>query len=239
MNQDLLQAILAMDAYNRTGADDTPRNLVVDGTRIGNVNVLSGANGVSEDRSSGFFAQVYQDVFTQQKTISYRGTDFTPASELIKDGVNGWTVGAGIYTATQAQEAAQFFQRVVANGNPNQTLADLYNANVLLTGHSLGGGLAGFVASIYKSQSNTRIFDSMAFAAAAAGALAGAQPVMLYSPDGTPLGLGVDAAVQAVRDIFFEGEAPATIGSSTIGGYSVSGQIISPGPFPTGWAGAS
>jgi uncharacterized protein (DUF1800 family) len=50
--------------------------------------------------------------------------------------VFGWSVGAGIYTASQAQLAAQFFQQVVANGNPNQTLADLYNANVLLTGHS-------------------------------------------------------------------------------------------------------
>jgi hypothetical protein len=57
---DLFLAILAMDAYNRTGSLGTPQNLVLpDGTRIGNVNVLTPeVGGVLEDRSSGFFAQV-------------------------------------------------------------------------------------------------------------------------------------------------------------------------------------
>ena len=43
-NSDLFQAILAMDAYNRIGGDVTARNLMVDTTSLGNVD-LSDAKG--------------------------------------------------------------------------------------------------------------------------------------------------------------------------------------------------
>jgi hypothetical protein len=72
MNPDLFRAILAMDAYNRTGGDVQGRSLAVEGSKIGNVTVGL-ARGVD---SSGFFAQSYIDETTQQKFISYRGTDF-------------------------------------------------------------------------------------------------------------------------------------------------------------------
>lgn len=63
-------------------------------------------------------------------------------------------MGAGDYSAVQAELAAQFFQQIV--GGPNHTLGDLDNANVLLAGHSLGGGLAGLIASIHH-QSGVKI----------------------------------------------------------------------------------
>jgi hypothetical protein len=66
---------------------------------------------------------------TGQKIISYRGTDFNQVLELGKDVAYGWSVGGGLYSATQARLAAQFFQQVVGNGSTTQTLADLYNAN--------------------------------------------------------------------------------------------------------------
>jgi len=208
---------------------------VVETTSLGNVD-LSDAKG---DNASGFFAQSYVDQTTGQKIISYRGTDFAPTSQFLKDGLNGWTVGVGVFTAAQAQFAAQFFQEVAGNGATDQTLSDLYNSNILLTGHSLGGGLAGFVANLYQQQSAVRIFDPMAFALAAQRALVAAQDVMLYDSEGQEIGMGADAFVQQVRDTFFRGEKPTVIGSSSIGSYSVSGQVISPGPFPTGWVAAS
>jgi Ca2+-binding RTX toxin-like protein len=224
-NSDLFQAILAMDAYNRVGGNVTSRNLAVADTgSIGNVEI----SVTGGDNASGFFAQSYVVQGTGQKIISFRGTDFVPTPERSKDILYGWSVGAGLYTENQAQLAAQFFQQVVANGNPNATLADLYNANVLMTGHSLGGGLAGFLATIYKSQSNTRIFDPMAFALAAERALVGAQDVQLYDSEGHPTGMGADAETQQIRDIFFRGEKPTAIGSSGIGSYSIVDQILSP-----------
>jgi hypothetical protein len=50
MNPDLFRAILAMDAYNRTGGDVQGRSLAVEGSKIGNVTVGL-ARGVD---SSGF-----------------------------------------------------------------------------------------------------------------------------------------------------------------------------------------
>jgi hypothetical protein len=145
MSKDLLLAILAMDSYNRTGPRETPVGLSLpDGTLIGNATVLSGAGGVLEDRDSGFFGQAYS--LGGQKVISYRGTDTSTNGELAKDIFNGWRVGGGSISSAQEALAAKFFQQVVGNGSTNGlTLNDLYSADVTPTGHSLGGGLAGFV----------------------------------------------------------------------------------------------
>jgi hypothetical protein len=46
MTNDLFPAILAMDAYNRTGDQRTPQGLILPGgTMLGNATVLSGAGG--------------------------------------------------------------------------------------------------------------------------------------------------------------------------------------------------
>jgi hypothetical protein len=63
--------------------------------------------------------------------ISYRGTD-----NILADMQTGWTTGAD-HLSSQAKLAAGFYYAVKA-AHPTAT-------NVL-TGHSLGGGLAGFVA---------------------------------------------------------------------------------------------
>jgi len=110
VTNDLFLAILSMDAYNRTGAQQTPVGLVLpDGTMLGNASVLSGDGGVLEDRSSGFFAQAYQ-LQNGTKIISYRGTDTTTGSEFAKDALYGWVTGGGAYTNAQAELAAKFFQ---------------------------------------------------------------------------------------------------------------------------------
>jgi hypothetical protein len=73
MTNDLFLAILAMDAYNRTGPRGTAVGLVVPDGPIGDATVLSGPGGVMEDPFFGFFAQAYD--LGGQRIISYRGTD--------------------------------------------------------------------------------------------------------------------------------------------------------------------
>jgi hypothetical protein len=218
-NSALFQAILAMDAYNRVGDDVSVRNLNVTGNSIGNV-TLAGAKGVN---SSGFFAQSYIVNGTGQKIISYRGTDTATDSETSKDVLSGWTVGGGLYSVAQAKLAAQFFQQVVGNGSPSLTLDDLYNANVLLTGHSLGGGLAGLVASIYH-QSGIKIFDSMDFTRAAQNLLDAAKVVEHFDEFGS---LGFYPTDVPANSLFFLGGSPVSLNSFGQINYSVQGQGLS------------
>jgi hypothetical protein len=70
--------------------------------------------------------------------------------------LSGWSSSLGFSTASEAQEALTFYNQVVARvGGPD---------NVILTGHSLGGGLAGFVADLNGVQAD--VFDNIPFGAA-------------------------------------------------------------------------
>lgn len=147
----LMQAILAMDAYNQgynTGLDHGQ-------TEIGNAEVIlqSDINEGSDARDAGFYAVAYN--YAGGTVISYRGTDnpsfFSDAESGGGDIWTGWSVGLGSFLAEQARLAAQFFEAVEDT-----------TSNVLtLTGHSLGGGLAGIMASIYGRTAT--VFDSMPF----------------------------------------------------------------------------
>jgi hypothetical protein len=73
---------------------------------------------------------------------------------------NDWTAGAGFTIADQAGLAMAFYHQVT--GNP--IYADSA-PGVVLTGHSLGGGLAGLVSAL--SGANAVLFDHMPFGVAA------------------------------------------------------------------------
>jgi pimeloyl-ACP methyl ester carboxylesterase len=74
----------------------------------------------------------------QGKTIiSYRGTDFTPDTDYATDKIEGWPLGGGNFLHDQTRLAADFLDAVQADGAPK---------SVILTGHSLGGGLAGYLS---------------------------------------------------------------------------------------------
>ncbi len=210
MTNDLFLAILAMDSYNRTGPRNTPSGLVLPvNDQIGDATVLAGPGGVMEDPSTGFFAQAYD--LGGQKIIAYRGTD-----DLIKDPIFGWPTGFGYYSNAQAALAAQFYQQVVGSGSGSLTLDDLYSANVWLTGHSLGGGLAGFVSAIYQQQ-KADLFDPMPFQDAA---------TYLYNRTKTVVGGGdLDMDVDA-RNLFFLGSEPSPINVTGIASYEVIGQAL-------------
>jgi Lipase (class 3) len=131
-NEDLFMAILSMDSYNR-GYNP---GIAISGTQIGNATFTLGSDqpaaGLPEGVAAGFYAAAYD---TQWGTvISYRGTDINDGLPSADDVLNGWQIGGGSYTASQFALSTEFLE-TVAGGRDAL-------ANITLTGHSLGGGLA-------------------------------------------------------------------------------------------------
>lgn len=164
---DLFKAILSMDSYNRgygSSLDfniyDENGNIVIpsdaSGTMLGSVEILASSSTIlaDSDLAIGFYALAYQ-LPDDSVTISYRGTDGPPL-----DAENGFGVGAGLVWTAQSEMAFDFYTAVAdsmagISGSPPQA------ANISLTGHSLGGGLAGLVGAAY-GRSGT-LFNNMAF----------------------------------------------------------------------------
>ena len=138
----LINAILAMDVYNR-GVNP---GLVVSFNTIGSYQVVAG----SLEWTGSFQAATYQLVGDPTtRVLAYRGTD------QIAD-VLGWLGGAGIVGwPTQFPEAEAYFKTWGTT------------AHVSLTGHSLGGGLAGYIAAV--NDKPAYAFDAMPFEFAAEG----------------------------------------------------------------------
>ncbi len=85
--------------------------------------------------------------------ISYRGTDNLPVDSLF-----GYGVAAGVSDVNQGALASGFYRTVAGEIDPR-------TANISVTGHSLGGGLAGLVGAVYGKEG--ALFDNMPFEAAA------------------------------------------------------------------------
>ena len=109
----------------------------------------------------GFSATHYKWTDSRSIThdvLSYRGTDLNSSNLPEFDDVwNGWIIGAGFSGASQAALAVKFYDAVL-NPDPDEIAV---TANVELVGHSLGGGLAGFVAS--HSGGEAYVYDHMPF----------------------------------------------------------------------------
>lgn len=168
MSDNLMLAILAMDSYNR----GPEQQLFISGTQLGNATLLD-LPPSAEAQSSGFYATAYtwtDENGNPETVISYRGTNIGSAASFIADATNGFGVGAGFGHGPQAVAAIQFFQQVAEAEDPSLApggadAGDWQSANIVLTGHSLGGGLAGFVGAIYDEQAT--LFDNMTFNTAA------------------------------------------------------------------------
>lgn len=177
LQPELFKAILAMDAYNR-GYD---ASIELNGTQVGNAaittdSVLLGTtevNGETIDRHEtiGFYALAYD--YNGETVISYRGTDYptTEPKEVVIEGVRvpvdifyGWTLGSGYSDSPQGKMAVEFYHEVLKADNGGVAI-DPRMGNVSLTGHSLGGGLAGYLGSLYHKKAD--VFDSMTFSRAA------------------------------------------------------------------------
>ena len=162
MNPDLFLAILNMDSYNRgynPGILDLPLRGQIGNARIGSLDLL----GVDEAKyaewqSVGFYAASYH--LNGENVLVYRGSD-----DRVLDVIDGYGTGIGLSFSPQAilaLEAAQNlagFSRYSANHQSMQ--------NLVLSGHSLGGGLAGYVGGLYGSKAV--LYDPMMFSAAVQG----------------------------------------------------------------------
>lgn len=151
ISNELFHAILAMDAYNRgPGAKLTGLSDAI-GTKLGNATVI----GSVADPADGFYAIAYE--LNGKKIISYRGTDDTSFFSTSSDLWNGWVQGAGIISS-QSEDAIHFYERISGKSVFEQ------NPGVVTTGHSLGGGLAGYIGALSNGQAY--IYDAMPFGAA-------------------------------------------------------------------------
>jgi serralysin len=144
---EFMNALLSMDVYNRGG---DYRGLNVEFTQLGDYSLRLGS-----DVSWGFFqAATYDGPGT---VIAFRGTDewpkLTPTPTL--GDLSAWLGGAGFHSQlTQFQQAEAYYAQYAQS-----------TSNVTLTGHSLGGGLAGYIAALNGKPAS--LFDSMPFEFAA------------------------------------------------------------------------
>ena len=145
INDAVFRSILAMDSYNR-GYDAGIR---LEGSQVGNATIRTDALP-ADSQSVSFFAQAY--TWNGETVISYRGTDEGSFFDPGADPQNGYDLAFGGIWDNQTRLAAQFYQTVRATGAAG---------SVELVGHSLGGGLAGFIICIYGSPA--MIFDNMPF----------------------------------------------------------------------------
>lgn len=157
---DVFMSILAMDSYNRGYAVGIA-GLGGIGSTIGSATLSfqSGVEANDPERTASFYAAAYD--WNGTTVISYRVTD----SAL--DAWTGWAVAAGVAAdgpayvpGSQAALAADFYTAVT-----NQGLYDGAASNVILTGHSQGGGLAGYISAL--TGTSATIFDNMPYSAAA------------------------------------------------------------------------
>ncbi|WP_315772744.1 MULTISPECIES: calcium-binding protein [unclassified Bradyrhizobium] len=136
----LINAVLAMDVYNR-GVNPT---LVVNFSRIGSYELVAGSVTSTADNFEAATYQLSGDPST--RIISFRGTD------SLAD-VPSWLGGAGLAGwPTQFPDAEAYYKTWATS-------------NVSLTGHSLGGGLAGYIAAL--NDKVAYAYDAMPFEFAA------------------------------------------------------------------------
>lgn len=144
MNTNLFKAILAMDSYNRGYGEGITLPVALNTTKIGNATIISQSDtdATHDPVKKGFYGIAYQ-LASGEKVIAYRGTDDYNGilDYFTSKDVGSWTLGTGNYRAEQALMALQFYNGVA--GNPSDTRTP----NISFTGHSLGGGLAGYVVA--------------------------------------------------------------------------------------------
>ena len=213
VSRNLYLALLSIDVYNR----DYDTVVTVEGDMIGDVSVIDPASYdpfgslLYDWQSTGFYALAYDtsavDTIVDPYVFSYRGTNPSPGEDFLTspiwlDASNGWTAAVGFPGGDggQASQAVDFYSIVLAD-------LDADGGEVTITGHSLGGGLAGLVANVFGEEA--LLFDHMPYEYASQA---------LY-----------DWAVseQYARDRFFDGTFPGALDDSDIEALSTEGEFLS------------
>jgi hypothetical protein len=168
MNREVILSLLALDSYNR-GYGQTifglPASESIGRADIDRDSLVLGSTSAGRvDEAAGFYAIAYD--WNGETVISYRGTNFpstwtlSQIAELSNDVLGGWSMFSGIGSNTHASFARQFYEDAtnrVFKGESGLRAPE----HVTVTGHSLGGGLAGYVGS--RAAVNAVVFDPIPF----------------------------------------------------------------------------
>src|SRR6056297_1071141 len=221
IDPDVFKALLALDVYNREYGEGIILEENANG--LGYAEYLTvlrpKENEGDEDIEFGpdpasiaasFYARAY--TYNGEIIVSYRGTD-----AILADPPNGWGLGVGGFGSPQAKLALEFYNAVKTVRDAAEEGAPAYDASISLTGHSLGGGLAGFVAGLHGLEART--FDTMTYISSAQG---------LYDcvtmPG--PLEPGEQADVDYWHDLVYGTGSPNAPDFSRIEGYFVEGEVL-------------
>ncbi len=186
-----------MDAYNRSTAP------------LGFATPF-GAKVIDQTTEGAFAAVAYYLPDADEIIFAYRGTD-----EPWSDGFTGWPLGSGWYDSPQSQAdlAFGFFNDVMADiSEPTHEFHYASSADVVFTGHSLGGGLAGLVASI--NELPAFVFDSMPFTQAANklyGDVTGPYNYLYWKALAYPDGIVHEPSFDLIQSAALENEALAPL----------------------------
>lgn len=220
ISKDLFLAILSMDAYNRGYGAGIEGLSDLTGTPIGSAVVdLENVSKAAQD--ANFYAVSYKTT----ANIGEAGTDnFIPIGTTIVvyrgitdplQVLNPLGIAVGTSDTIREKLAAAFYDEVVTQLDSNA-----YDANVILTGHSMGGALAGLMASLYGKEAI--IFDNTGFDNAASyiynKAIQGDDDIL----DNFYLSADPVSLSSKIRTIALEGEiaglkAPAKLGVQSRG----------------------
>jgi hypothetical protein len=138
-------ALLSLKAYDFNGAivNQSANTAAVLGSYVPLSTLTFALAHGSASEGAGFGAMAYSN--GQEIVIAYTGTN-----DLWPDAPSGYGTGLGATTSPQAELAIAFY-KAVKEANPGTP--------VVLTGHSLGGGLAGYVAGLFGE--TAVLFDNM------------------------------------------------------------------------------
>lgn len=214
VSEDLMLAVLAMDAYNR--GYNAGVNVVGDQVGMAQLGRATNAQTEPEAVAASFFAQAY--TWNGRTIISYRGTDVIPYMTGPFFQASSWqdiaawaTFLNAPYSMAQHELAATFYQSVLAEagGNPIET-----------TGHSLGGALAGFIAGTYGLSAT--MFDNINF-------IDDVNNLYTAVTDGFPGNVEGELIVDgAALDHYFDGQTPTTpptFPGTRFDGYYITGEV--------------
>ena len=148
---EMTDALISNDVYNNSAQAYLPSFV----QRIPNNDTLALAVlGIKptmlSDPASGFYASVYYDKYTHKYIVANRGTVISPWHPVV--------TSADVTTDVRQALGYSTVQYNVDATNLGSVLAKVGGDNVVLTGHSLGGGLAALEARLTGDPAVT--FDS-------------------------------------------------------------------------------
>ena len=115
--------------------------------RLGNATIREFADGEQKGwQAAGFYALAYDMTgvtnFTSgERVISVRGSDDGRAQDII----NGYPTALAFPLTPQAALAVSFSRAVIG-----ESLDPTVVNNTIITGHSLGAGIAGYISGLYR-----------------------------------------------------------------------------------------